>query len=341
MHQTLRIGLLAIVLGSIAAQGQRPTIETRRVHTLTDRDGRSFSEMPRHFASTPDGRFLVMDGGDPNQSPAVLDSAGRFLRTLGRLGQGPGELAAASGPFRFGAGDTLYVRSGWQIMVFSPSLRFVRSIRAANSYFDFVPVADGFLITIPKGAERGKWVPFHTTGPTGQILRSFGIDSSRRPPEFRVEPSEGSAAWAFSPFTHRLDRWTTAGIRTRSIDRVPAWWREIQPGRGDPFTRVVAVTESRGVVWVLSQVPVPNINEVMRAAGGRNAIQDGRRPPLPMDKMYTSILEAYDAKSGAFLAETAVPGPGIAFTSGLHFVVYSVSADDLAQLEIWEMKLRR
>lgn len=50
---------------------------------------------PRGVVADPTGRFFVLDGG--NNRVQVFDADGEYLRTLGREGQGPGELSQAYG----------------------------------------------------------------------------------------------------------------------------------------------------------------------------------------------------------------------------------------------------
>ena len=331
--------MLLSALAAGTAPGQKASIEIRKVHTLVDRDGRGFIGLPREIAAVPRGRFLLMDDVE-SRSPAVLDSSGKFLKDLGRVGQGPGELAPTSGPFRATAGDTLFVRSGGQVHIYSSDLHHLRSLRPQVGPYDFVVTPTGLFIARSTGS-TGNWTPFHITDREGKTLRSVGRDTSRYPAEYLLSLAPGNAVWAATRMGHRFERWTLDGTRTQVIDHVPAWWKQIKAGAPDPFTLLRAAREVNGVLWVLSMNPAPNIREIMRAAGERGAARDGGGPPLPMDKMYTAMLEAYDAKTGKPVAELAVAKAPVTILDDRHFVVYSVDGDGMPQLEIWEMTLKR
>ena len=59
------------------------------------------------IARGSDGTLYILD--QQAQEIRVFDSAGAYLRTVGRPGSGPGELSPAAGPILMGRGDTLLV----------------------------------------------------------------------------------------------------------------------------------------------------------------------------------------------------------------------------------------
>jgi hypothetical protein len=74
-----------------------------------------------------DGRVVVGNGG--TRELRVFDSQGRWLHSIGREGEGPGEFRGV-GRFHIGAGDTLYVYDMRlrRLSVFSPDGTFQRSL---------------------------------------------------------------------------------------------------------------------------------------------------------------------------------------------------------------------
>lgn len=73
-----------------------------------------------------DGRILVADGG--RKQLLLFDEAGRFIRSVGRAGEGPGEFTRIGSIFRC-AGDTLFVEDNDRLNVFDRNVTFVRSQR--------------------------------------------------------------------------------------------------------------------------------------------------------------------------------------------------------------------
>jgi hypothetical protein len=71
------------------------------------------------------GRFYVCDGG--NRRVQVYDENGVFMRSLGRLGQGPGEYRFPSNVLIAATGD-IYIDSGPSFVVFGPDGVFKKNI---------------------------------------------------------------------------------------------------------------------------------------------------------------------------------------------------------------------
>lgn len=320
---------------------QRADIEIRKVRTLVDRDGRGFNGPPKHIARISGGRYVLVENASVAVAPVVIDSNGRFIKALGRVGEGPGEFLF-TGPFRVLAGDTLALATNGGISLYGSDLRRLRTIRPqTNGVQDFLKTQNGFVITKSRPGPNGDLIPFHVTDDSGVVIRSFGSDSAQQwPPPYALTPSTGGAFWATPYMQHRFERWTTSGTQTLVIDTLPAWYA--YPPRNKPLPRSIvnAFREVDGRLWVVSMVPVPNIDDVVREATGRKNRASEGGPRLPMEKMYTSVIEAYDAMSGKLIAELTIRAFAVAFIDDRHFMIYSINKDDLAQLEIWEMKLK-
>jgi hypothetical protein len=98
-------------------------------------DGGADYELHRVFGATrlSDGRIVLVNQG--TQQIRYYDSAGRFLRSAGRAGEGPGEFRDA---FYLWAlpGDTLWVGDyrPWQFLVFTPEGEWTRTVRPTPFY---------------------------------------------------------------------------------------------------------------------------------------------------------------------------------------------------------------
>jgi hypothetical protein len=151
-------------------------------------------------------------------------------------------------------------------------------------------------------------------------------------------PADERSFWAASIWTHRLERWSIDGKRTTIIDRRPAWFAI--PSRQGPAPVVQSLFEADGILWVMSRVPVANAMDIIREANrGRSGESDARS--MPVERLSTTYLESYDAATGRQLAEMPIKAFGVAILDGRTFMVYTPSARGTAQLEIWEMRLKR
>lgn len=99
-----------------------------------DEDGPELFSTIQHFAVDTAGSIHVLDAG--SQEIRVFDSEGRFMRTQGGPGEGPGEFAAAAGLTWSPAGELWvadYRRNAYS--VFAPDGTFLHSMtRAVRGY---------------------------------------------------------------------------------------------------------------------------------------------------------------------------------------------------------------
>jgi hypothetical protein len=227
-------------------------------------------------------------------------------------------------------------------MVFDRQLKYVRSIPLDFGIGDFQVIDDGFFANAHRTGPGGKFVPLHVMSAKGSVVRSMGVDTFplRELHRFLTAPSP-AGIWANQYPTHRFERWSTDGTLRLAIDTRPSWFYLMPRGRLAPFTTVRSFREVDGTLWVMSWVPSPRIEEIVQEATGRRSGASENGPRLPVERMYSIVIEAYDARTGALIAEKAVNMLGTHFVDDTRFVVYSVNKDDLAQLELWEMKLKR
>ena len=325
-----------LVLGASAA-AQQPSIEMRKVHTLVDRDGKGFTRAPMSIA--PVGKWFAMT--EMNELPIVVDSSGRLVKRWPG-GEGPGEFNTNAGPARRGSGDTLYVGNHSKVNVFDRNLKFVRSMTPKGVYVaSFLPIGGQFVFAARRPGPGNTTMSLHVVDRSGNILRSFLTDTLVRPqrgpdPEYSVDRGEGETFWAWSIWNRKLQRWSLDGRRLMVIDTTPAWFPQ-----KDPLfkSRIRSVREADGILWVHSMVPVPNARALAEAAHKTAGESDARISPF--EQMATAYLEAFDARTGKRLAELHLAKYGIGFVDDRHFMIYTTSANDTAQLEIWEVKLKR
>jgi hypothetical protein len=119
-----------------------------------------------------DGTFLVCDYG--NRRVQVFDRNGVFIRTVGRLGQGPGEYGFPSGAMVDAAGNFL-IDDSRSLVVFSPEGVFQKRILLRTRLS--LPCGPGGTIigTVSPSprAEGGPKNKLIQLGPDGEVLRTL------------------------------------------------------------------------------------------------------------------------------------------------------------------------
>ena len=140
-----------------------------------------------------DGRIVVAERA--NVHLRVFDSTGRYLRTMGRKGQNPGEFTDIGIMMRL-PGDSLAVESMQYTSIFSPEGQFVRRV-------DYGPFAPGMLQS-PFVAVIGRFTDGSTV--VGDL------------PQGR-RGGRGAARWTDSSTLLLVDQ---SGAVVRQVDRVPA-----------------------------------------------------------------------------------------------------------------------
>jgi hypothetical protein len=127
-----------------------------------------------HLGRGPRNTFVAssFDGGQL----LVFDSAGRYLRAIGRRGQGPGEFSQPPVAHGLGAGDTLYVRSAGWMSLFSPELAYVRTFTLPpGPYMSLTPLPNGNTIYASSRLVSGGGSALTILGPQGYAVSSFGL----------------------------------------------------------------------------------------------------------------------------------------------------------------------
>jgi hypothetical protein len=329
--------LLILLAGRALAQ--QPTIEVRKVRTLVDMDGKGFTRAPVTITPIAGGRFAL---AELDEVPLVVDSTGRLVKRFAR-GRGPGEIPGDASVVAAGPADSIVVATSGHILIFDRDLKFARSIIGISAN-GLVPVRDGYVTSAQTYAGRGLVSMVGLIDRSGTRVRFFINDTGTYTPgapppsSHIIGIADGESFWAATSHGHRLEHWGIDGTPRRVIDQLPPWF--VPPRTRAPSPRVRSLREADGVLWVMSAVAVPNAEEILREndrkRGGETLVR-----ALPLEQLTSTHLEAYDVNTGRLLADLPIKAFGVAILDGSHFMLYTTSANDAAQLEIWEMKLKR
>jgi hypothetical protein len=97
----------------------------------------------RNIALDSDENIYVLDSG--NHRIQKFDKDGRFLQTIGKKGQGPGEFENP-GDFFLDEQDSIYVLDSRKIKVFNEETDFMKEIILQNPLYDFFIDTNGDII---------------------------------------------------------------------------------------------------------------------------------------------------------------------------------------------------
>jgi hypothetical protein len=254
----------------------RCRIHLQRLVIIGSADGPgSLAGKPRSVILDGAGRYWVFV---PGSLPAVFDSQGRFLETIGRQGMGPGEFRNASHAALL-PGDSVLVLdwSQHRATVVGPDLRPGRVIQLPSAMLRWSMVATTWpdrvvanaILTAPNVVG---W-PLHymsMRSDRATHLKSFGNNGGEMRPADpyhlgeNLAPSSRGGFWAAQQAIYRVTRWDSSGRSLHSFERRPPWFSgksNLRPGSHDipPSPTGTALTEdAAGRLWVFTTVAARN-----------------------------------------------------------------------------------
>lgn len=212
------------------------------------------------------GRIFVVSSVEP-YAIMIFDSAGRYMRSFGRAGDGPGEYRFALPPVPT-VGDTLLVFdvSRRRMTILGPSFEVVRSSALTFVVRGAAVLPDGRIVVnadpmVPNQAGR----PLHVLGPQGAVLESWG-DVNAPVPSYqswenrrRLASDQDGRLWTARPNDYLVEEWDSAGRRVTQLRLEATWlprWDEAvtRPDSVPPNPVIVKVWREGDLLWVASLV---------------------------------------------------------------------------------------
>jgi hypothetical protein len=329
----------AITISSVATPSPLQVRVTRRV-ILSDaksptKDGNiwvaAIDSRHRYYVRTYfEDRFLV------------FDSTGKFIRSVGRRGRGPGEYFSSMDRLFVAKGDTILVNeSRTNLTTLSPQYQYVR--RAHAQMDEPIHLRSGGFAYIARGPshEETNWPhrlafadgegTVKGTYDIGPVLPKQGpFNGGRLAPI--VESPQGTV-WCGMSGEYLIDEWDAAGkqrtVLTRKLD-------------GPLFRDLAAIPSNK-----------PGINDMRFDREGRLwvivAMRNGKshrenvRTERGMQEMdlpdYDWIIEVIDVRNGKLLASTRVPSQHLRFVDEKK-VWHSIEMEDGSNgLEVLDVSL--
>lgn len=269
-------------------------------------------------AVDPRGRILVVTFGYPEVF--VFDGAGRFLRTVGQEGEGPGEYGRLISHINVGPRYIHVFESHTGRTLLDHDFGFVRRDRFPGQvHQSFVTESDEvvFMGSLPSPASAGHTL--HLVNPSADI-RSHGVDDDevyRGYMASYVVTGTADTLWSLDMGSTRITRWDllpeprVAEIWDRTVDewerhdrgsdRRPVW----------PRPRIIDVMRDGHGLWIAWNAPDPNV------------------PPLggilintePHQTLYDGWVDLVDPTSGKTIARYDGDDSLLGFAGGSRYLV--------------------
>ncbi|HEX7239674.1 MAG TPA: 6-bladed beta-propeller [Longimicrobiaceae bacterium] len=295
------------------------------------------------------GRYYVTTIASPHELH-VFDGAGRYLRKVGRQGDGPGEFRIAAAPV-FARGDTMYVLDvvAARVTRLSPSYGVLGTFRVPLGRDPQILVTgqNQLLLhaAIPTADRVG--LPLHLLDERGRISRSFGAVRPTVRPDLpflnvrRVAAGRENRIWSAYLNRYVVEAWDSRGVLHLALERRPGWFAPwLEPGPSPrlapPRPLVAAIREdAQGRVWVLLHVADQNWRKrALRRVGSEYEIT-----PEDQDHFYDTVIEVLDPRTGRLVASARHPRYVRGFAGDGLLYTYREDADGVPAYEVWRTRL--
>jgi hypothetical protein len=324
------LALLALLCVWKTARAQ---VELRQVATFGAAGSGEITAYPSAVSRDSRGRYFV---AVPHQLPLVFDANGRFLQSIGRLGDGPNEYRKVV-RILVGAGDTLYLVDQWasRITVLSPELRLLRSI-AVREYDNAVLLTDGVILAT---SDLSTSLRFDRVSPDGQLLPPYADPG---PPCITQElcwrrlaralsSAPDGGFWAARRFhRYELERRSRTGSLVRVVRPVATWYSSYDSvtrtgPRVAPQASIAGLWEDSGRnLWVVGNTADSSWQD---ARWEQPIRREGVlvQAPVSADELLDGIIDVIDSQSGEVLWRRRIPQriDGVARAGA----VYSIGQD--------------
>lgn len=295
------------------------------------------------------GRYWIW-GGDDAAGPSVYGKTGRFIRVMGRRGQGPGEFEMVTDVVPLPGDSVLVIDSQRRATLFDPDLNLVRHISLP------VTLSRSFVLSWPTslvgfdhygaGARGGAVIHLAAFDSTaGRVLRSFGPDwkltdfktmSAAR----RVLAPSANGVWAASMQQFRIEQWSPNGELTLLLERDPPWpprsSNELGTRDQPPPNAIQAIAEDdSGRLWIFINSAAPTWREGWPKGAGELRVS-----AFEQEKMFRTVVEILDPLTGRVITRRQLDEWIIAVFPDKRAAVYTADADGIPELRIVELALK-
>ncbi|MDD8025134.1 MAG: NHL repeat-containing protein [Acidobacteriota bacterium] len=234
--------------------GKTPAVSLQPVRVLGDVDSDDEAiafHMPSDLAVDAQGRIYVLDSG--NHRIQVFGPDGKFLKTIGRQGQGPGEFFMPNA-IDFDAQGNLYVceSQAARLQAIAPDGKIAKTLKLTEGSVGDTRVLKngGFVMTAGSGIGMARVTvggsqeetlrpPLKAVDGEGKIVREFGlaadygdmlINAMANRTLLAIDGSDN--AYVVFPYQNRIEKYAPDGRLLWRADRPLAYAMEIK-GKGE------------------------------------------------------------------------------------------------------------
>lgn len=295
--------------------------------------------------------FVVSE--EMRQEISVFDRDGRFEKTMGRRGEGPGEYRDISALLVL-PGDSLLVfdQGNARIGVLSPEGEWVRGFRYPGTANSVSGTREGLLGIAGLVADPDRaGYPVHFLGMEGAFGSSFGMDPPAYRPDmvyflmrFLSQAREGGV-WVAHHIEYVIEHRAVDGSLQKTLLRDADWFEPQFTQRN--FTKdtqcypsIFSINEdSLGRLWVVIRV-----NEPDWWLGLGDEVQGPEGPVFPIldiDQVYGTRLEVLDPGRGRVVVDTYSDELIIGFLKGGDLVSYGEGDGGVPRLSVWRASVQQ
>jgi hypothetical protein len=294
-----------------------------------------------------EGRFYVVSGESTSQI-SVFDAQGRFLKIIGRLGDGPGEFRSIHAILA--RGDTLWAFDGrlGRITLLNERGDILEMARFTGTIDNVAGLTNGDLAIAGLIGDDSLLLPIHYMTVAGRIKASFGPAFRRQ--DYRdfyvsqrlITAAPGGGVWAAPRHRYELHHWDESGHSIGQLHLSRPWFPEHdRPGalsRSDaPAPELLAIqADSTGVIWTLTMIAEPDWYEGLAAAPVRSPEGDFY-PIVDLDRVFKTRIEVLDAANGDLIAQDDVDDVLFAFASDGLAVSSIQDQQGYPRLRVWRL----
>lgn len=341
--------LTSLIAVSGACGGAEPDggIRIERVVELGDLSGEgALASTPIVSPRFPDGHYFVTTPwGYTDELVRVFDSTGRYVRSVGRLGEGPDEYRNPEFVRRVGDSAYIFDTQAGRLTVLGEHGRTGDSRPWTRRPATFLPLDDGTFVL-----SSGSWTPGRTlehVDGQGNLLAMFGDSVTPEAIRFRIgllADAIGPGFWSGGGLGRlEFQYWKAPGEPGKRIDLERDWFPESDTPRGatpdaPPTPDLVGFwPDSAGTLWIVATVADPEWAEGLDSCrpgeGGleycpvldRRQVFDGVIERIAIDDQRTLFYRRFDKPF------YMVPEPWIAATA-------DENEDGWYQVTLWRVR---
>lgn len=289
--------------------------------------------------------------GGASTEIVVHAPSGKVVGKVGRQGGGPGEFQRIS-EIVIAPGDTLHVFDiiNRRRTILSPAWKPVATSPLPGGAISAIRLADGRMIinsNIP--APKLPGLPLHSIGQTGQLLHSFGADTSSPSPDLARGPirklsnADGATFWAGHYNEYRLEQWTGEGKLLTTLLRQPSWSKPsttqtaLSPNTPPQPFMVGLRQNAEGRLLVITRIPDREWRKALESTRdefGKATYRVGNP-----DQGYDSMIEVIDPATGRLLLSQQFPQALGDFIDADHIVSYAADEAGHRYITVWSVQL--